>query len=652
MNKTYNPPIIRNGVRVASFGAILSTALQVGQQIGSMMPDTNTGNYLKGVFDPLANLSASISYASEGKIGKALLSHIPGIGTFLKGKDDAKREAERLANAKAIEQDNYVQSMKNTSISNLLGRTPNNMVSMYPTGGIIPGDTINQAPRPNAYRIIYRKVPKLDEVGNPTGKFITKADTIYLQDNGSWGENFQGVNIPDGFAIDANGKLIISKREPSNTIAKMANGGNVFSQGSPLSMGRSNEFVPASGYPMTQGATKITTPDGSTAGHHETGQNIPIFDNNGVIKAITEPGEVLVDDVIISKRNGLAQKYIALDKQKQLLVGKFEKAKTPEAKAGISRSISFYDKQLDAIKAEQEELAKQQPAQTVVPVAANGLDGLGDPSNLAGLNLGTEVNITGSSNYNWDQRIGANYVNMLSPMGLPTTTNPMLTKRGVDNTEVTDPTSFDVSGSLKTGLDVASMILPSAMNYKNSKIMDKSMAAIEAHRPLLTKLNNIKPDYQVGDQVAATNSNYATMNELAAKVSSPLTASSIMARAGVDRIVELNKIMGDKNRADAAMYNQQISLNNQVDANNTNTLNQFANFKLENRLSLNNAKINLNNTTADNLYTMLQDHNLREKDRITLSMVIKSLNQYGTITRKMSEELKAMGIDIANFIIK
>jgi len=725
MANRYNPPTRINGVRTAPFGAIMA-GLQLGKMVGDMMPDTNAGNTLKGVFDPMANVGAGIAYMSEGKIGKGLASLIPGIGTYMQGKDADAREAEIKAITDARAKASYVEAVRSASMNDLQNYTPTNNISMYPDGGVISDSTV----RPNQYKVIKSRVPKLDEFGNPTGRFITRNDTVFLQDTGTWGENLQAKDIPQQFIVDSNGKLIVNpvtmstpkmsnggkinskpvmvlsnnditkfgsmksmsdaleagrklgatdhdlmriakmkywidgqsvgvNIDPMNTNMKnliykdqtptMPNGGRLNSPITP--MGGRQDFSPVSGDPMTQGATTITTPAGSTAGRHETGQNVPVLNNNGQPVAIGEPGEVVVDDLIISKRNGLAQKYIAIDNQKQALLAKMDKAKTPEARAGLTRSITFYDKQLESIKAEQETLA-QQPQQQQIPVAANGMYGLGDyqlqnQSNFGmfnpnkGLNATIEMPTMPYSTEAMNDKYG------YQPEPYTLNTNSVDTP-----VKTEDINSFDWAGGIDKTTQIGAMILPSVMNYKNQKLMDESMKEIASHRPTLNKMNYIEPDYQVGDQVAGINNNFATMNAIAGKVSNPLTAGSILAGAGADRAQRLNEVFGAKNRADAETHYRQTMMGNQMNVQNTALLNQDSAMKLENRLSLNNAQITLNNTTADNLYTMLQEQNLKEKDRLTLTMAVKALNQYGVIDRKLADELKAMGIDISNIKTK
>jgi hypothetical protein len=703
------------------------SGLQLGQQIGAMMPDTAGGNFAKGMFDPLSNLGAGVSYMAEGKVGKGLLSLLPGVGTYLQGRDKDEEDARIKATIEAQKKAQYIEATRQSSMTDLQNYIPTNNISMYPDGG-----TIN--PVPNTYIVNKSKVTKMVN-GEPTTQLIDKYDTLVGQDYGYWGENLQGVNIPPAFQIDKNGKLIVVKSP--NMVPIKANGGPInqsptmilsnadivkFSSmprmhdalGEAKKLGATDNDlmriakmkywidgkttdtnvnpddtymynliynipasegigrqripmkanggpippmnIPVSGNPMTQGATQVTTPAGSTAGHHETGQNIPIVNANGQTQAIAEPGEVVADDLIISKRNGLAQEYTAIDNKKKELMAKIEVAKTPEARNGLTRSIEFLNKELERVKGEQEAISaqqqqQQQPQQGQVPVAGNGYDGLGsyDP-------LTNNISIPG---YTPNQGYGLN-----TPSGYmsidgnqPTyitdpNQNPNVFASNTSNSSDTPSTPFNWSGALSTAKQIGGYLLPSIMNYKNQAIMQKSMDEIANYKPTLNKINYIEPDYQVGDQVAAINNNFATMNGIADKVSNPLTASSVLASAGADRAQKLNEVYGAKNRADAETYARNTMMGNQVSAQNTSIMNQDSAMKLENRLGLNNAQINLNNTTVSNIQTMIQEGNLNEKDKLTLRLAMQQLNQYGVVDRKLLPDLEKLRISVPAHAVK
>jgi len=556
MNATLKTNNRINSVPIAFSGAILSAAIQAGQMIGSAMPDTEAGNVLKGVFDPMSNIGAGMAYMSEGKIGKGLISLIPGVGTYLQGKDSREEEARLKAIKLATEKRDFIESNRNASITDLVNYTPTNAISMYPYGG------------------------RINDTFIPTGGV--------------------GMNLP------------------------------------------------ASGNPMTRGASLITTPSGSTSGSHEAGNNIPVIGKDGKPVAIAEPGEVVTNDgdmsLIISKRDGLAQQYTAIENQKQKLIEKIVKAKTPEARSGLTRSIEFLDKQLDAIKEQQrqvsEQMAQVQQSQANIPVAGDGI--VFKPSNASYmLNMGN-TNITKYNPYGLE-------LPDLSFSSIPQINGLDLSLSDDWNYDAKPNESFDginwdkTAGLISQGIG---MILPSMMNYKNQKAMRDSMADIMAHRPIPNKINYIHPDFQIGDQIANINNSFAVSRSVADKVSSPLTASNIISDANAQRADNINKIIGEKNRADMQADFYQTNTINSISMNNVAALNANKNFQLESRLSQNNALINLNNTTAQSIYAMIQEGNLKERDKSTLMLAIKQLNQYGVIDRNLLPFLESVGVDI------
>lgn len=575
-----------NGVPVASFGTLLAnpifgTAMQAGQMVGAAMPDTEAGNVLKGVFDPLSNVGAGLAYMSEGNIGKGLLSLIPGVGTYLQGRDARNEEARIKALQEATAKRDYIENNRNSSIADLNNYTPTNSLSMFANGGKI---------------------------------------------NGSF-----------------------------------------------LPIGGSQINLPASGSPMTRGASLITTPNGSTSGSHEAGNNIPVIGKNGQPVAIAEPGEVVTNDgdvsLIISKRDGLAQQYMAVENQKQSLLSKIEKAKTPEAKAGLARSIEYLDTQLDAIKQQQQiissqlaQLQNQQQgqqgqqgqSQQQIPVAGGGLNLTSyDPNNLLDYGKGYGKEYDPNNPYSLNQfpalsfdPIPETFDQTISPFD-PRLTNSIngINTNKKSSSLVPPPRINRTMDNIKQGIG---MLLPSMMNYKNQKAMRDSMEEIMNNQPVPNKVNYITPDFQIGDQTAAINNNFAVSRDIADKVSNPLVASSIISNASADRARSINALVGEKNRSDMQTGFMQTNNINTVNMNNVAAINANKRFQLESRLSQNNALINLNNTTAQSIYAMIQEGNLKDRDKSTLMLAIKQLNQYGIIDRNMIPFLQTVGIDTSS----
>lgn len=67
---------------------------------------------------------------------------------------------------------------------------------------------------------------------------------------------------------------------------------------------------------LGNGAELLLNDEGSTSGTHESGQNIPLKKNGNTV-AYAEPGEVIVDDTVLSKRLGFADAYLQLENAKE-----------------------------------------------------------------------------------------------------------------------------------------------------------------------------------------------------------------------------------------------------------------------------------------------------------------------------------------------
>jgi len=121
--------------------------------------------------------------------------------------------------------------------------------------------------------------------------------------------------------------------ENSNKPQTKANGGKV---------GKTS--VPSKNYLILKdGAKLLLNDDGTTSGSHEEGDNIPLKKNNKVV-AYAEPGEVLVDDVVLSKRLGFADRYLHSDNMKKSIIK--EQKMLPKYNASLSRKLNLPTKRL------------------------------------------------------------------------------------------------------------------------------------------------------------------------------------------------------------------------------------------------------------------------------------------------------------------
>ena len=128
-------PTTKPLIKKAAAGAIIGTALQLGQTLGEMMPDNVVGDGLKGVLNPMDMVGRSVDHFSNGKIGRGLLSLTP-LGGFV---DSHFKREEAAAAEKAAKEANYKTSFNNrvqadTQEAEMMKRG-SNRISLYASGG-------------------------------------------------------------------------------------------------------------------------------------------------------------------------------------------------------------------------------------------------------------------------------------------------------------------------------------------------------------------------------------------------------------------------------------------------------------------------------------------------------------------------------------
>lgn len=64
---------------------------------------------------------------------------------------------------------------------------------------------------PNAYMVIKGNKRKIIN-GEMMNTYVPTSDTLYYRDEGQWGENLMGINVPPSLPVDENGKVNIKKK--------------------------------------------------------------------------------------------------------------------------------------------------------------------------------------------------------------------------------------------------------------------------------------------------------------------------------------------------------------------------------------------------------------------------------------------------------
>lgn len=450
----------------------------------------------------------------------------------------------------------------------------------------------------------------------------------------------------------------------NNNGISLFSGGGVMTKDSPLSPKGGATIQPTSGKQLSGNAIEVTTPNGSSQGSHENGNNIPIINKGKDTNVVTEPGEVIVNTpemaIILSKRNGLAQQYKTILSKKDKLNTMLTTAKTAEAKAGLMRNIEYFDTKLQDIVAQQEalstQLADMSAAQNQPQQAAGGgyiykdgqlvpaINESVNPENPYGT-IATLNRLQSKSEFDDSPFTTINKTFDMLPNNTSLDTVPTIETDGTQQINL-GATIDKIKNALPAINDIAGKILPSVMNYKNQTLMEKSIEEVNNYTPIQQKINYSKSDFKVGDIEARIDSNYANNVNVANRVSNPLHATAILANAGADRAEQINNMVGEKQRMDEQATQQQVNNINSINNANLNSINATRQLQLETKLSANNAMINLNNTTVDNVYAMIKDKNVSENDKLNLKLIVDQYNQYGRITRYYADFLKKHGIEV------
>jgi hypothetical protein len=107
---------------ISKLNPAIGGALQVGSMAGQLIEGadkygvakSNTSAFVASAIDPMSNIKTSTAYLKEGKLGKAALSAIPGIGGLMNRKRSRKergkiQDAERLEQERQANQLEYIE---------------------------------------------------------------------------------------------------------------------------------------------------------------------------------------------------------------------------------------------------------------------------------------------------------------------------------------------------------------------------------------------------------------------------------------------------------------------------------------------------------------------------------------------------------------
>lgn len=237
---------------------------------------------------------------------------------------------------------------------------------------------------------------------------------------------------------------------------------------------------------LSNGAELLVNNSGSTTGSHENGDNIPIKKGNEIV-AYAEPGEVVVDDVVLSKRLGFADKYLQLEEMKQDIIK--EQKMLPKHNAKLANKLI--------------------PMGRRKPLAPTGLDLM---------NIGSAAGTVG---------------NLIS-------SNQALNAQ---------------SRSIRRNAAF------------QKKLTEREMAMYAAYRPTLSKARMYNTNIDVSDVTSEINRGYSTSVSGLDQVD-PATASAIKNAANTNRITQLSKIYGERNRLQRDIKNRNVDIIRNTETSN------------------------------------------------------------------------------------
>ena len=698
-------PTTKPLIKKAAAGAMIGTALQLGQTLGEMMPDNVVGDGLKGVLNPMDMVGRSVDHFSNGKIGRGLLSLTP-LGGFV---DSHFKREEAAAAEKAAKEANYKTSFNNrvqadTQEAEMMKRG-SNRISLYASGGklnsvdqMVASANQSAANIPSSYGGSQNapfSAPNSIGLGN-------NAEILTDSSGGVSGTHEGGQNVPihgngQMQAIAEPGEVLVNNPDGSATVLAKRNGlaqeyiklENTKKQLIGL-LNTAKDVAEQNGLKRKIAALEIrknevkALQDQLSAEIEASGQQ-EMVDPNGVPMAA---GGVTIPPNMMMYNHGLTGEMytgagnahyadVTAPYMSEYPVELRNNPNTPQTGTTTpttSMSINNpYHSQMIGIKgrpmrsdAELRELTPEQVAMGVNPGSATQPFYMKKFDNPITTPITTPTQPTtttkskgkgsgrGTTTTTPATRVPET-INGITPKGL----NPVNSVKEGANTLLDTDRATPYSDAMKTvgggkdwskGLgvasDVAQMALPVVANIKAQRKMEEMMKKVNEYQPELLKTFRTPYKTEIGDQVAEVNNMDANNRRIAEMVSNPLTANAITSASGAQRINQLNPIHANAVNTDNRIKLQQDAMAGQNNAMNTQLINGAKEMKLNAALGKIRAEIDMNNQTVANIYTQIAEKNVKESDLLRMSLAMKHLNQYGVLNRKYADILKGMGIDI------
>lgn len=418
---------------------------------------------------------------------------------------------------------------------------------------------------------LYMDVRVTDENGvSTTTSYDENQYNKFLKDNPKLFKN--NIRYSDYYNEYLKTQAKDSTSVSSNTTKLKANGGSV-----------SNVHTPKqNSLRLTNGAILLVNDDGTINGSHEQGDNIPLK-RNGEVVAYAEPGEVVVDNTVLSKRLGIAEDYMQLEQDKK-------NGMTSEINKE-QRILPKYNRRLSD---------KLIPSNRRVPLAAGGLNlksyaagnrlrlnmnGIFPP--IGGSNIGgSNLNATSTDSPNTSASSGMGYMNIASALG--TIGNLMLSNQALN---------------------------------RQSKDITKQMEIADAYRPQLTKPYRYNENVDVSDITSEINRGFINSTSNLDTINDPLMTSALRNTANVNRITALSKVFGERNRLVNDIRNKNVDIIRGTNATNMSAIDQSNQFRMSSATQGLNQMMNIGSQRVANYQGALSEFNSILNDRLMMESI-------------------------------
>lgn len=579
----------------AAIGATIGTILNLGSTIGNMMPDNKVGNFLQGSIDPLGNLGNATGYLSEGKVGKAFLSMIPGFGNVF-AKNEQRKEEEAMRQAAIKEQNDAFFRSKKANDATVLNELNNDLMAF--------GGTIQNKLLKRPHFLSYGGSTNNTQVMGNEMPIDPNADMLLNQNGGMTGTHEAGQNIPitdntgQTQALGEPGEIVVDNPDGSKEVLSKR-----------LGFAQRYEEV----------AAKIEQLKDSMSRERSDIQR-------NAMKRELLSLERDRDNIVAEQRalNVLMGNVVGQD-QGNMQAPSMEQSIDPNAMPMAARGAII-------------------PPNTLLSPSLFKAYGINNVNNNSiGQDLiPTQQDLISLAKSNPDLYPDRG-INTMPTLSTPAT--PTMEKR---NTFTADDIATPKEGfNLDTGLGIASNVLkyaaPVITNALNMKSMRKAAKEINDVKLLPSVVSNYAPKLNIDSELAAIDTNYADNLKIGESVVNPMTRAYLANVAGSNRLQARNPLFSQKANFDSISKARMLNTNLGIVNQDINANNQLAVNKAMQRADFELSKINLRNSTLNSMYKAIGEANIAEADRIKIQLAIKQLDRGdGVLDRNALDQVKNM----------